>query len=137
MYNDTSGPGITDEYVTWPGTLPSDIPLVGDWTGSGNSTPGLARFSGGAWTFYMYNYTSGPGITDEYVTWPGTLASDKPLVGDWTGSGKSTPGLARFSGSAWTTYMYNYTSGPGITDEYVTWPGTLASDKPLVGNWIR
>jgi hypothetical protein len=50
---------------------------------------------------------------------------------------KTTPGLARFSGSAWTTYMYNYTSGPGITDEYVTWPGTLASDKPLVGNWIR
>jgi hypothetical protein len=101
------------------------------------STPGLARFSGGAWTFYMYNYTSGPGITDEYVRWSGTLASDVPLVGDWTGSGKTTPGLARFSGSAWTTYMYNYTSGPGITDEYVTWPGTLASDKPLVGNWIR
>jgi hypothetical protein len=101
------------------------------------STPGLARFGGNAWTFYMYNDTSGPGVTDEYVTWSGTLGSDKPLVGDWTGSGKSTPGLARFSGNAWTTYMYNYTSGPGVTDEYVAWPGTLATDTPLVGNWIR
>lgn len=100
------------------------------------TTPGLARFANGAWTFYLYNRTSGAGVTDEYVTWPGTLATDVPLFGDWTGTGKDTPGLARYANGAWTFYMYNYTSGTGVTDEYVTWSSTLSSDRPGVGSWI-
>jgi hypothetical protein len=130
-----NGTGITYRQVTWPGTLASDRPLVGDWSGSGRATPGLARFGGNAWTFYTTDVTNGTGVTYRQVTWPGTLASDRPLVGDWSGSGRATPGLARFGGNAWTFYTTDVANGTGVTYRQVTWPGTLATDVPLAGDW--
>ncbi|MDQ2956633.1 MAG: hypothetical protein M3Y42_06700 [Actinomycetota bacterium] len=133
--NIVNGTGVTDQMVTWSGTLASDVPLVGDWNGDGVYTPGLARFSGSTWTFYLTNIVNGTGVTDQMVTWSGTLASDRPLAGDWNGDGKDSPGLARLSGGTRTYYLTNIVNGTGVTDQFVTWSGATASDVPLVGPW--
>jgi hypothetical protein len=133
--NAVNGKGVTDQYVTWAGTLGSDVPLVGDWNGDGVDTPGLARFGGNTWTFYLTNDAGGKGLTDQIVTWAGTLGSDVPLVGDWNGDGKDSPGLARLAGTTRTYYLTNITNGKGVTDQYVTWASALADDTPFVGSW--
>src|SRR6266496_3673583 len=135
LTNVVNGTGVTDQIVTWSGQLGSDVPVVGDWNGDGKDSPGIARFGGSAWTFYLTNVINGTGVTDQIVTWSGTLASDVPVVGDWNGDGKDSPGLVRLSGSTRTFYLTNIVNGTGVTDQIVTWSGQLASDVPLVGDW--
>jgi pimeloyl-ACP methyl ester carboxylesterase len=110
-----------------------DVPLVGDWNGSGTSKVGAFRPSDG--TFYLdYN---GNG------TWDGCgidrclqigMNGDVPLVGDWNGSGISKVGAFRPSNG---TFYLDY-NGSG------TWEGCgvdrclqigMNGDVPLVGDW--
>jgi hypothetical protein len=110
-----------------------DIPLVGDWDGTGTGKVGLFRPSDG--TFYLdYN---GNGI------WDGCkqdrclrigLSGDIPLVGDWNGKGTSKVGAFRPSDG---TFYLDY-NGDGIWDGC----GTdrclqigMNGDAPLVGDW--
>jgi hypothetical protein len=110
-----------------------DIPLVGDWNGSGSSKVGAFRPSDG--TFYLDYNGSG--------TWEGCgadrclqigMLGDIPLVGDWNGTGTSKVGAFRPSDG---TFYLDY-NGSG------TWEGCgtdrclqigLNGDIPLVGDW--
>ena len=113
--------------------LNGDIPLVGDWNGSGTSKVGVFRPSDG--TFYLdFN---GNGV------WDGCgvdrclqigLNGDIPLVGDWNGSGTSKVGVFRPSDG---TFYLDF-NGNGV------WDGCgvdrclqigLNGDIPLVGDW--
>jgi probable HAF family extracellular repeat protein len=110
-----------------------DIPLVGDWNGSGTSKVGAFRPSDG--TFYLDYNGSG--------TWEGCgtdrclqigLNGDIPLVGDWDGTGSSKVGAFRPSDG---TFYLDY-NGNGVWDGC----GTdrclqigLNGDIPLVGDW--
>jgi hypothetical protein len=136
FYLDYNGSG------TWDGCgtdrclsigLNGDIPLVGDWNGSGTSKVGAFRPTDG--TFYLDYNGSG--------TWEGCgtdrclqigLNGDIPLVGDWNGSGTAKVGAFRPSDG---TFYLDY-NGSG------TWDGCGADrclqigmngDKPLVGKW--
>ena len=111
----------------------NDIPLVGDWSGTGFSKVGVFRPTDG--TFYLDYNGSG--------TWDGCgtdrclqigMVNDKPLVGDWDGSGSSKVGVFRPSDG--TFYLDHNGSG--------TWDGCgtdrclqigLSGDTPLVGKW--
>jgi hypothetical protein len=110
-----------------------DIPLVGDWNGSGTSKVGAFRPSDG--TFYLDYNGSG--------TWEGCgtdrclqigLLGDIPLIGDWNGTGSSKVGAFRPSDG---TFYLDY-NGSG------TWEGCgtdrclrigMTGDTPLVGKW--
>ncbi len=113
--------------------LNGDIPLVGDWNGSGTAKVGTFRPSDGA--FYLdYN---GNGV------WDGCdidrclqigLNGDVPLVGDWNGSGTAKVGTFRPTDGA---FYLDY-NGNGVWDGC----GTdrclgigLNGDIPLVGDW--
>ncbi len=111
----------------------NDIPLVGDWNGSGTAKVGTFRPSDGA--FYLDYNGSG--------TWEGCgtdrclyigLNGDIPLVGDWNGSGTAKVGTFRPTDGA---FYLDY-NGSG------TWEGCgtdrclsmgLNGDTPLVGKW--
>ena len=110
-----------------------DVPLVGDWDGSGTSKVGAFRPSDG--TFYLDHNGNG--------AWDGCdvdrclqigMNSDIPLVGDWDGSGTSKVGVFRPSDG---TFYLDY-NGSG------TWEGCgtdkclsigMTGDIPLVGKW--
>jgi hypothetical protein len=136
FYLDYNGSG------TWEGCgvdhclqigLNGDIPLVGDWNGSGTSKVGAFRPSDG--TFYLdYNGNGAwDGCGTDRCLQIGML-NDTPLIGDWNGSGASKVGVFRPSDG---TFYLDY-DGSG------TWEGCgidkclpigLATDRPLVGDW--
>jgi len=110
-----------------------DVPLVGDWDGSGTSKVGVFRPNDG--TFYLdYNGTG---------TWQGCgvdkcliigMNGDTLLVGDWDGTGTSKVGVFRPSDGA---FYLDY-NGNGVWDGCTTdrcLPIGLSGDPPLVGKW--
>jgi hypothetical protein len=110
-----------------------DIPLVGDWDGSGFSKVGAFRPGDG--TFYLdYN---GNGVWDGCETdrcTPIGLATDTPLVGDWNGDGTTKVGAFRPSDGI----FYLDTNGNGIWEGCgvdTCTPIGVSSDIPLVGKW--
>src|SRR5581483_6131046 len=72
----------------------TDIAVAGDWTGDGKSKVGIYRPTTGQW----FLDTNNNGIIDSGDTAPfgyGGVAGDKPVVGDWTGTGKTCVGIFR------------------------------------------
>ncbi len=102
-----------------PPALPSGIPVVGDWTGSGKDMPGV--FRDGRW--YLKRADGGPNIVFDFGN-PG----DRPVVGDWTGDGVDTPGVVR--DGLWFLRNSNTT---GVAD-HVFWYGN-PGDEPFAGDW--
>ena len=110
-----------------------DLPVVGDWDGTGKSEIGY--FRNGAW-YLDYN---GNGVWDGCVTdrciYFGE-AGDKPYVGDWSGTGTSKIGFFRNG-----VYYFDY-NGNGQWNGCGSTPDTdrciflgLASDTPFIGDW--
>ena len=126
---DGTGPGL--DTVTAFGGLPGDIPVVGDWNGSGTSKIGVYRPSTGTWLLdFNGNGTyDGPLLDRSYQF--GGLPGDIPVVGDWTGNGTSKIGLYR--NGLWILD----TNGNGTFDasDVVTPFGGIAGDVPVVGDW--
>jgi len=113
--------------------MSGDVPLVGDWNGSGTSKVGAFRPSDG--TFYLdYNGNGAwDGCGTDRCLQIGMLG-DIPLVGDWNGNGSSKVGAFRPSDG---TFYLDY-NGSG------TWEGCgtdrclqigMLNDSPLVGDW--
>jgi hypothetical protein len=69
-----------------------DVPVVGDWTGTGTGKIGVVR-QGFLWILD----SNGNGQFDAAdAAFPfGGLAGDVPVVGDWTGSGTTKVGMVR------------------------------------------
>ena len=136
FYLDYNGNGIWDGCGTdrcLQIGMNGDIPLVGDWDGTGSAKVGAFRPSDG--TFYLdYN---GNGIWDGCGTdrcTPIGLATDTPIVGDWNGSGTTKVGAFRPSDGT----FYLDTNGNGVWEGCgvdTCTPIGLATDTPLVGKW--
>jgi hypothetical protein len=108
-----------------------DIPVVGDWTGTGQQRIGV--FRNGQWLLDANGngVWDGPNGGDKLVSWG--QAGDIPVVGDWTGSGKQSLGLYR--GYTWYLDLSGHLSGvaTGVADP-VYYFGCL-SCIPVVGDW--
>jgi hypothetical protein len=119
----------------FPG-LPSDIPVAGDWLGTGHASVGIYRPTTGQW----FLDTNNNGIIDPGDTMPfnyGGIAGDKPVVGDWNGIGKTCVGIFR-QGFLWildqncnnsfdaADYVFPF-GGLGF--------GTTSADMPVTGSW--
>jgi hypothetical protein len=100
---------------------PGDVPLTGDWAGTGVVGIGVRRGS----TFILRNSPSA-GAPDYIFSWG--RPTDLPLTGDWNGNGTTGVGLRR--GSTW--YLKNVLD-PSPHDIQFDWgrPGDIA----LVGDW--
>jgi hypothetical protein len=117
------------------GMDPSDIPVVGDWNGTGTSKVGIFR-AGFLWLLdYNGDQTySGPPTDRAYFF--GGVSGDLPVTGDWTGSGTSKIGIFRL-GFYWLldangngTY-----DGNGVGQDYAFPYGGVPQDLPVVGDW--
>ncbi len=105
-----------------------DIPIVGDWTGSGVKRVGM--FRNGIWILD----TNGDGILnagDKIVSFG--QAGDIPIIGDWTGTGGLKLGLYR-AGSFILDLSGHFSGVPtGVAD--ATFAFGLATDIPVTGDW--
>jgi uncharacterized repeat protein (TIGR01451 family) len=133
--NGVFDPGVDLVYNLGVGTDPTDVPVVGDWNGSGRTKVGLFRKG-----FFWILDTNGNGIYEQGVdaTYAfGGVVGDVPVVGDWTGSGASKIGLFRLG-----FYWILDANGNGLLDSINATGGDqafafggIAGDVPLVGDW--
>ena len=127
------GPGV-DAVIGWGGDA-SDIPVVGDWNGSGTTKIGVYRQSTGTWYLDLNGNRAWDGCgVDAVIGWGGD-ASDIPVVGDWNGSGTTKIGVYRQSTGTWYLDLNGNRTWDGCgTDGCIGWGGD-PSDIPVVGDW--
>ncbi|MEP6717383.1 MAG: SBBP repeat-containing protein, partial [Terriglobia bacterium] len=105
-----------------------DIPIVGDWTGTGVKRIGV--FRNGLWILDI----NGDGVYDQgdAALYFGQ-AGDTPLVGDWNGTGRVKFGL--FRRGTFILDLSGHLSGvpTGLSD--ATFAFGQATDIPVVGDW--
>ena len=127
---DGAGTGGDYFYANFVPAQTGDVPVVGDWSGSGTTKIGIYRPSTGQW-FLDYN---GNGVFDagDKTYQFGGIAGDKPVVGDWSGSGFAKIGIFR-SGYFW---LLDY-NGDGSFDngDQAFAFGGVAGDVPIAGDW--
>jgi len=124
----------TDLYITTfvppGGFVAGDLPVAGDWTGTGHAKVGIYRPSSGTW----WLDANGDGVLDagDVTTQFGGIAGDIPVVGDWSGTGTSKIGIFR-QGFFWILD----TNGDFVFDngDAAFAFGGIAGDKPVVGDW--
>jgi hypothetical protein len=105
-----------------------DIPVVGDWTGSGIKR--LGSFRNGIW----YLDINGDGVFDAGdKTVSFGQSGDIPVVGDWNGTGKIKLGL--FRQGTFILDLSGHLSGvaTGLSDAMFSYG--LASDIPVAADW--
>jgi hypothetical protein len=124
------GPPEDIYYINFVPPQPGDLPVVGDWSGSGTTKIGIYRPSTGQW-FLDYNGNGVFDAGDKTYTFGG-VSGDLPVVGDWSGSGTSKIGIFR-SGYFWILD----TNGDGTYDSGdQAFPyGGVAGDVPVTGDW--
>lgn len=115
------------------GGIPGDIPITGDWNGSGSTKVGVYRSSNG---LFILDYDGDGQLTAAdkvFNLGVGTQSGDVPVVGDWNGDGRTKVGLFR-QGFFWILdYNGNGVFEPGIDKTYAF--GGIAGDVPVVGDW--
>ena len=105
--------------------IPSDLPVVCDWDGDGESSIGLYRGESG----YLYLRNSNTfGVADTSIFYG--IPEDQPVCGDWDGDGVETIGVYRPSTA--TFYLRN-TNTLGVADIEIQFG--QQGDLPLVGDW--
>lgn len=137
---DMNGDGVftncTQDRCLKPFGAMGDIAVVGDWTGTGTlktAKIGVYRPSDQRWRLDLNNN----GLMDDPVRGPFGLATDIPVVGDWTGNGIAKIGVFRPSDRRW----YLDTDNDGVLEPCGTvgiaclGPFGAATDIPVVGDW--
>ncbi len=130
-----------------PGGLQSaDVPVSGDWDGTGSTKIGLFRPSTGAWYLDANNNGTWDGVAGGDLQYQfgggiapfgapnttGYVPGDVPIVGDWQGTGKDCIGVFRF-GYFWITD--SNCSGTYETGDNAFSFGGILGDVPVVGKW--
>ncbi len=97
---DLNGNGVLDPGETFTFGQAGDIPVVGDWNGDGKTDLGVFRAAPDGITGEFILDTN-----EDHVMVPGDetftfgLATDRIVVGDWNGAGKSKVGVFRDAAS--------------------------------------
>ena len=139
-YLDQNNNGVWDGTfggdITFQFGLPGDIPVVGDWNGTGVSKVGVMRCPTGpgvcTWILDVQNVRSPNSSTfliDSYG-----LAGDQPAVGNWAGTGGSHPvdQIGVFRSGLWI--LNSSGSGSWLpTDTQYSYG--LPGDAAVTGNW--
>jgi len=127
-----------------PGTTINDTPVAGDWDGTGVvrfgvfHCPASAAIGPCTWFIDMNNNGQWDGTFGGDAIWANFgLAGDIPVVGDWTGDGKSKIGVVRCTHDGnpcvWYLDMGNkHTFDPATVG--ILFLGA-AGDMPAVGSW--
>jgi len=134
-YVDWNGNGTWDtvdaQHIGYFGANPGDIPIVGDWDGTGPSKFGVFRNG------YWYVDWNGNGTWDtvdaQHIGYFGANPGDIPIIGDWDGTGPSKFGVFR------NGYWYVDWNGNGAWDtvdaQHIGYFGANPGDIPIIGKW--
>ena len=136
---DMNGNGIWDgcnvDLCSGPFGSPDDLPVTGNWTGTGISNIGVFRPSTGEWFLDLNGNGKWDGCTIDLCLRSVSSPNALPVIGDWNGSGLDRIGELIFGR---TPTWYLDTSGDGIANcnsdlclKFLTNDGDLA----VAGDW--
>jgi len=146
-----------DSFAPPGGVLAGDVAVTGDWTGSGHFAAGWFRPSTGQWWLDANNNGTWDGTAGGDLAYTGFGgAGDVPVIGDWSGLGKSAIGIVH-AGFEWVLDLNadgafqqpvcTALVAPAVTPTYpncgadpITGDAVFAfgapGDAPVVGNWF-
>jgi hypothetical protein len=133
---DTNGNGVFDSGDSvFSYGLNSDTFITGDWTGSGHAQIGVVRQTASGVLQWVLNTSGGGSFGGGDTVYNFGLNGDVPVVGDWTGSGKTEIGVVRKMPDGSAMWVLD-SNGDGMFDggDSVFTFG-LATDKFIVGKW--
>lgn len=124
---DTNGDGVccAGDIAGFLGQA-GDLPLAGDWSGSGTRKAGVYRAATGLFLLDVNGNGTYDAGTDKALTFS-PAAGDIPVVGDWTGSGVERVGVFREG-----TWYLDITGDGSFTGRAYL---GQAGDIPLTGHW--
>jgi len=121
-----------DECLGPFGGLPEDIPVIGDWDGTGVQRLGVYRR--GDWFFDTNNSGTWNGCeTDTCIYGFGGFPEDFPVVGDWNGHGITKIGIYRRG--QWFLDRDGDRHWDQNLDIYIQTFGGSPEDIPVIGDW--
>ncbi len=123
----------TDECPTFSVYVNGDIPVAGDWTGSGTTQLGLFRPSSGEWFLNRNGKRSWEGCRKDTCITNFGEAGDLPVIGDWNGTGISKIGVFRPATGEWFLDLNGNGTWDNGIDLQLSFGG--AGDVPIVGKW--
>ncbi len=106
----------------------TDVPIVGDWNGTGATKIGV--FRNGTWILNM-NGTGKNSSSDRQFTFG--QAGDIPIVGDWDGTGFLKAGL--FRKGLFILDLSGHMSGVPTGKQDLSFTFGLSTDIPVAGDW--
>jgi hypothetical protein len=138
---DLNNNGLMDDVVRGPFGLATDKPVVGDWTGNGIAKIGVYRPSDRRW--YLDSDNDGVleacGTVGIICRGPFGTATDRPVVGDWTGDGRAKIGFVRpnatLNNLQWFLDRNNNGVLQGCNIDLCRGPFGAATDIPVAGAW--
>ncbi len=114
-----------------------DKPVVGDWTGTGQKRIGIFRPSTHSWYFDLNgNETLDKCKRTDLCKKSFGLAGDIPVVGDWSGTGKTKIGVFRPTTGQWILDLNgDIKMGKRCSGDFCVSSFGQAGDLPVVGDW--
>jgi hypothetical protein len=116
-------------------SIVGEIPIIGDWNGTGIEQIALFTSKNGTWYFDRNGNEKWDGCTKDKCLGQFGTKGDLPIVGDWDGTGKIRIGVFRPSTAMW----YLDLNGNGRLDtcdvDACIGPFGQSGDLPVVGKW--
>jgi hypothetical protein len=138
-YLDRNGNGLwdgcQDDGCFGPFGQSGDLPVVGDWTGTGRSGIGVVTPLTGLWQLDRNSNGMWDGCEVDLCFESGEPAHSLPLLGDWTGSGTMSSGTFDAQSGLWQLDGNN----DGVIEDCHTdlclGPFGRPGDLPVVADW--
>jgi hypothetical protein len=112
-----------------------DLPVAGDWSGSGEIRIGVFRPGTGKWYLDLNGNGQWDGCEDDGCLGPFGVSGDMPVAGDFNGDGIARIAVFRPSTGEW----YADLNGNGKMDnceiDGCFGPLGMSGDRPVAGKW--
>jgi len=125
----------SDDAHLGPFGMPTDLPIVGDWTGTGKTHIGTFTPQTGQWRLDLNGNGRFDNCTVDRCLGPFGKGTDYPVAADWTGDDTTKIGTFDPASGIWQLDSNGNGIFDGCTIDRCAGPFGTTGDLPIVGRW--